>query len=87
MSSTPRPAFRTPGVVTSTPGSRIDDMLPGYYMHSTKLGEGGFGKVYLATHIRTNTKVAVKVMNKKKLGVSFFCVLLPLFLFDYNFFF
>ena len=31
---------------------------------------GGFGKVRLATHLKTGHKVAVKIMDKKKLGVS-----------------
>lgn len=42
----------------------------GYYLHRKSLGEGGFGKVRLGTHLRTNQKVAIKMMNKEKLGVS-----------------
>lgn len=41
----------------------------GYYTHDKSLGEGGFGKVKLATHLKTNQKVAIKMMNKVKLGV------------------
>ncbi|KAI7694706.1 Maternal embryonic leucine zipper kinase [Sarcoptes scabiei] len=40
----------------------------GYYLHRKSLGEGGFGKVRLGTHLRTNQKVAIKMMNKEKLG-------------------
>lgn len=31
---------------------------------------GGFAKVKLATHILTGEKVAIKIMDKKALGVS-----------------
>ena len=56
--------------IISTPGRRIDERFPGYYLHPKKLGEGGFGKVYLASHLKTNQRVAIKIMNKLKLGVS-----------------
>lgn len=46
-----------------------DNSLEGYYIHKKSLGEGGFGKVRLATHLKTNQKVAIKMMNKAKLGV------------------
>lgn len=32
---------------------------------------GGFAKVKLATHVLTGEKVAIKIMDKKALGVSF----------------
>ncbi|CAG2116915.1 unnamed protein product [Medioppia subpectinata] len=50
------------------------DINQGYYVHSTKLGEGGFGTVRLATHYKTNQKVAIKKMNKLKLGGDLFRV-------------
>lgn len=39
----------------------------GYELDRT-IGTGGFGKVKLATHILTGEKVAVKIMDKTKLG-------------------
>ncbi|RWS05842.1 maternal embryonic leucine zipper kinase-like protein 1, partial [Dinothrombium tinctorium] len=48
------------------------DIDIGYYIHKEKLGEGGFSKVMLATHLLTGEKVAVKCMDKKKLGQDLF---------------
>lgn len=39
----------------------------GYELDRT-IGTGGFGKVKLATHLHTGEKVAVKIMDKAKLG-------------------
>ncbi|KAG8225023.1 hypothetical protein J437_LFUL006034 [Ladona fulva] len=38
-----------------------------YEMHET-IGRGGFAKVKLATHVLTDEKVAIKIMDKRKLG-------------------
>lgn len=40
------------------------------YAFGDKLGEGGFGIVRRATHLLTTETVAIKIMNKAKLGVS-----------------
>lgn len=40
-----------------------------YELHET-IGSGGFAKVKLATHMLTGEKVAIKIMDKKALGVS-----------------
>ena len=40
-----------------------------YEMHRT-IGTGGFAKVKVATHLLTGEKVAIKIMDKKELGVS-----------------
>lgn len=40
------------------------------YSLGDKLGEGGFGIVRRAIHLLTGENVAIKIMNKAKLGVS-----------------
>ncbi|CAI2351290.1 unnamed protein product [Caenorhabditis sp. 36 PRJEB53466] len=44
------------------------EVLQGYYAVHDELGSGGFGKVRLATHLLTNQKVAIKIIDKKQLG-------------------
>ena len=39
----------------------------GHFILGEKLGEGTFGVVRIATHILTNEKVAVKILNKKRI--------------------
>ena len=36
----------------------------GNYILEKEIGSGGFAKVYLGTHIPTNSKVAIKTLNK-----------------------
>ncbi|KAK4337186.1 hypothetical protein RND71_044012 [Anisodus tanguticus] len=50
------------------------DIDVGYYIHKQKLGEGGFSKVKLGTHLLTGEKVAIKCMEKEKLGEDLFRV-------------
>lgn len=45
-----------------------DDINLFYQLHSKKLGEGGFAKVCLATHLTSREKVAIKCLDKVKLG-------------------
>ena len=45
-------------------------VLDGYYELSDTIGSGGFAKVKLGIHCLTGEKVAVKIMDKKQLGVS-----------------
>ena len=40
----------------------------GHFILGEKLGEGTFGVVRIATHILTNEKVAVKILNKKRIS-------------------
>lgn len=44
--------------------------LRSMYKIDRKIGEGGFAKVRLATHMLTGEKVAIKIMEKASLGVS-----------------
>lgn len=59
--------------------------LAGYYELQKTIGNGGFGKVKQAIHLLTGEHVAIKIIDKAKLGVSdefisricmfFFCIL------------
>ena len=44
--------------------------LDGYYEMYDTIGSGGFAKVKLGIHCLTGEKVAIKIMDKKQLGVS-----------------
>lgn len=44
--------------------------LKGLYELDKTIGQGGFAKVKLATHVATGEKVAIKIMDKAKFGVS-----------------
>ena len=43
--------------------------LAGYYELQKTIGNGGFGKVKQATHLLTGEHVAIKIIDKAKLGV------------------
>lgn len=45
-----------------------DNISKYYHIHDEKLGEGGFAKVRLATHLATRQNVAIKCLDKIKLG-------------------
>jgi serine/threonine protein kinase len=49
--------------------------LAGYYELQKTIGNGGFGKVKQAIHLLTGEHVAIKIIDKAKLGVrdSFLC--------------
>lgn len=50
----------------------LEQVFPGYILHE-ELGEGGFAKVYLATQISLQRKVALKVMNAELSHEAEFC--------------
>jgi serine/threonine protein kinase len=41
----------------------------GHYKIGHTLGRGAFGKVRLGTHVETGVKVAIKILNKRKMEV------------------
>lgn len=45
-----------------------EDICQFYHIHTKKLGEGGFAGVRLATHLVTGQNVAIKCLDKVKLG-------------------
>ncbi|KAL5718350.1 cAMP-dependent protein kinase [Ranunculus cassubicifolius] len=51
---------------SSRGGSSTDVVLPNYKLGKT-LGIGSFGKVKIAEHVRTGHKVAIKILNRKKI--------------------
>lgn len=51
--------------------ARDPDFLDGQYFIHCELGSGGFGKVKLATHALTGEQVAIKIIDKKAVGVCF----------------
>ncbi|CAI5447874.1 unnamed protein product [Caenorhabditis angaria] len=54
--------------MSSSGGGGKYEVLQGYYAVHDELGSGGFGKVRLATHLLTNQKVAIKIIDKKQIG-------------------
>ena len=57
-------------------------VLAGYYELQKTIGNGGFGKVKQAIHLLTGEHVAIKIIDKAKLGVScytFSCLIFILF--------
>lgn len=65
-----RPSGQVP---TARTCCRSTDMhfLCGVHIFASTSFQGGFAKVKLGRHILTGEKVAIKIMNKKDLGVSF----------------
>lgn len=51
---------------TGRGGSGVDMYLPNYKLGKT-LGIGSFGKVKIAEHALTGHKVAIKILNRRKI--------------------
>ena len=51
---------------TGRGGSDVDVLLQKYKFGKT-LGHGAFGKVKMAQHILTGHKVAIKILNRRKM--------------------
>lgn len=47
-------------------GAGLDIYLPNYKLGKT-LGIGSFGKVKIAEHVLTGHKVAIKILNRRKI--------------------
>ncbi len=56
-------------------------VLTGYYELLKTIGNGGFGKVKQAIHLLTGEFVAIKIIDKAKLGVSNSFFIIDFFLF------
>lgn len=49
----------------------IPRALQGLYFLCEPIADGTFGRLYLAIHVLTRQQVAIKVIDKKKLTVSY----------------
>lgn len=58
--------------------------LVGHYELLKTIGHGGFGKVKQAIHLLTGEFVAIKIIDKAKLGVRFYFLLSLTFYFLYS---
>lgn len=58
--------------------------LSGYYELLKTIGNGGFGKVKQAIHLLTGEFVAIKIIDKAKLGVSDRYVFVSLIIIDFR---
>lgn len=47
-------------------GNGVESILPNYKLGKT-LGIGSFGKVKIAEHVVTGHKVAIKILNRRKI--------------------
>ena len=56
----------------------IPRALQGLYFLCEPIADGSFGRLYLAIHALTRQQVAIKIIDKKKLGVSVFLFLILL---------
>lgn len=64
--------------ISLEPSTTGYEALQGQYHLRETIGTGGFAKVKLAYHSLTGEKCAIKIMDKKALGVSLFPMLCEL---------
>lgn len=60
------PSQKASNLAPSAPANK-DQKTIGQYILGKSIGEGTFGKVKLGTHILTNEKVAIKILEKGKI--------------------
>jgi 5'-AMP-activated protein kinase catalytic alpha subunit len=60
------PDIKMDGPAEQGGGSSIDSLLQHYKLGKT-LGIGSFGKVKIAEHVLTRHKVAIKILNRRKI--------------------
>lgn len=60
------PDLKMDGPVGRGGGAGLDIYLPNYKLGKT-LGIGSFGKVKIAEHVLTGHKVAIKILNRRKI--------------------
>lgn len=58
--------FKMDGPAGRGGGTGVDLFLPNYKLGKT-LGIGSFGKVKIAEHVLTGHKVAIKILNRRKI--------------------
>ena len=67
--SVPRSGAKTPSSGRKSSDESFDTNIEsGYRFSSSLLGEGGFSKVRQAVHVKTGIKVAIKCMERARLG-------------------
>jgi 5'-AMP-activated protein kinase, catalytic alpha subunit len=71
MANTISPGANSPGYPQSPSGPGYSSQSAEFFLSNYRLGKtlgiGSFGKVKIAEHILTGNKVAIKILNRKKI--------------------